>query len=74
MAEVGMTYARVERAKADTTERFLTCPPRVVGVAVFLLFALTFDNGQVQDDGVYYFDFLREAVRSSHECRRIPVW
>ena len=61
MAEVGLPYARahVERATTDVSERFLTLP-RTAGLVVFVLFALTFDDGLVQDDGTVYFDFMRK--------------
>ena len=59
MAEVGIPYVRTRVEGAVASERFLT-RPRIVGLLVFLLFALSFDDGKVQDDGVYYFDFLRK--------------
>jgi hypothetical protein len=59
MADVSVAVgAAREETAARTTERFLTWP-RAAAVAVFLLFALTFDEGQVHDDGLVYFDFLR---------------
>lgn len=62
MAEVPLPLAResVGRVQAATrrTERFLTWP-RAAGVGLFVLFALTFNDGRVHDDGVSYFDFLR---------------
>ena len=61
MAEAGISYvrARVERVKVSAAERFLTLP-RVAGLLAFVLFALTFDDGQVHDDGTIYFDFMRK--------------
>jgi hypothetical protein len=45
-------------AKVRASERFLS-PSRCVAVAVFVLFAVTFDVALVQNDGSVYFDFLR---------------
>ncbi len=61
MAEAGISYvpARVEHVKVAAAERFLTLP-RVAGLLAFVLFALTFDDGQVHDDGTIYFDFMRK--------------
>jgi hypothetical protein len=41
-------------------ERFLTLP-RAAAVLFFVLFAVTFDNTHVQDDGSIYFAFLRKV-------------
>jgi hypothetical protein len=47
----------VER-RATAIERFLTWP-RAGAIALFVLFALSFNNGGVHDDGTVYFDFMR---------------
>jgi len=49
--------SRAERAEG-ARERFLTWP-RALAVGVFVLFAATFDEGKVHEDGLVYFDFLR---------------
>jgi hypothetical protein len=49
---------RAERVAAETRERFLTVP-RAGVVVFFLLFAATYDEGRVHEDGVTYFAFLR---------------
>lgn len=68
MAELPLPLAResAERvqARTRTAERFLTWP-RAAGVASFVLFALTFNDGGVHDDGVAYFDFLRRLFGAS---------
>jgi hypothetical protein len=46
------------------TERFLTWP-RALGLAFFVLFAMTFNDGYVHDDGTAYFDFLRRLFGTS---------
>ena len=60
MADVTLplTHVRDEPARAEVRERFLTLP-RSAAVLAFVLFALTFDDGQVADDGTVYFNFLR---------------
>jgi len=57
-AEASLAPARVETSAARPGERFLTWS-RGIGVALFLLFAFTFDEGQVHDDGLVYFSFMR---------------
>jgi hypothetical protein len=52
------TGLRSEAAKVRASERFLS-RSRGIAVAVFVLFAATFDAGLVQNDGTVYFDFLR---------------
>jgi hypothetical protein len=68
VAEIPLPLARESagraRAETRTTERFLTWP-RAAGVGFFLLFALTFNDGGVHDDGVSYFDFLRRLFGAS---------
>jgi hypothetical protein len=68
VAEIPLPLVRqgAERvhARARTSERFLTWP-RAVGVGFFVLFALTFNDGGVHDDGVTYFDFLRRLFGAS---------
>jgi hypothetical protein len=46
------------QARTRAAERFLTWP-RALGLGVFVLFAATFNDGLVHDDGTSYFDFLR---------------
>ena len=60
MADVTLplTHVRDEPARTEVRERFLTLP-RSAAVLAFVLFALTFDDGQVADDGTVYFNFLR---------------
>ena len=53
-----LAHVRAEPVTERAAERFLT-RPRVAALAVFLLFAVTFEDGGVHDDGVVYFDFLR---------------
>jgi hypothetical protein len=52
------------RARERTSERFLTWP-RATAAGFFVLFALTFNDGGVHDDGVSYFDFLRRLFGAS---------
>ena len=60
MADVPLPVAhvRAEPVTERAAERFLTAP-RIAALGVFLLFAITFEDGGVHDDGVVYFDFLR---------------
>ena len=60
MAEVSVPVAppRVEAVSTRAAERFLSLP-RCAALAFVTLFALTFDDGFVHDDGVGYFTFLR---------------
>jgi dolichyl-phosphate-mannose-protein mannosyltransferase len=62
VADVSLPLARshVEPVRTETRarERFLTLP-RAAAVGVFVLFALSFDDGHVSDDGTVYFNFLR---------------
>jgi hypothetical protein len=62
MADVPVPYVDVRPAAERTRagERFFTWP-RTVAVAVFLLFAFSFEDGRVHDDGVVYYDFLRRV-------------
>jgi hypothetical protein len=62
MTDIGVPFAgaRGESVKTSASERFLT-RPRVAGLLVFGLFAVTFDLVKVQDDGVVYFDFIRRV-------------
>jgi hypothetical protein len=68
VADIPLPLARdsVERVqvRTRTTERFLTWP-RTVALGCFVLFALTFNDGGVHDDGVAYFDFLRRLFGAS---------
>jgi hypothetical protein len=59
---VPLAHERIEpvEAHAVTRERFLTWP-RAAGVTVFVLFALTFNDARVHDDGGIYFEFLRRT-------------
>jgi hypothetical protein len=60
MADIGIDRPLVaSRTEAAVGERFLSVP-RAAAVAVFLLFAVTFDSGRIQDDGLVYYDFLRK--------------
>src|SRR5262245_6068549 len=61
MAEVRIAPRAAGREAETTrraTERFLS-RPRGAAIGVFLLFAATFDEGLVHEDGLIYFDFLR---------------
>jgi len=60
VAEVSVPVAppRVEAVSTRAAERFLSLP-RCAALAFVTLFALTFDDGFVHDDGVGYFTFLR---------------
>ncbi len=57
---VARTGGRAERAAVEPRERFLTLP-RAAAVLVWVLFAVTFDDTRVQDDGSIYFAFLRKV-------------
>lgn len=57
---VGRAGIRVERAVAEPRERFFTVP-RAAAVALFLVFALTFDEAHVHDDSSIYYAFLRKV-------------
>jgi len=61
VADISMRAGgRADRATAEPRERFLTLP-RTAAVGVFLLFAVTFDDTHVEDDGSIYFAFLRKV-------------
>jgi hypothetical protein len=68
MADVPVPYVDVRPAVERTraAERFFTWP-RTAAVAVFLLFAFTFEDGRVHDDGVVYFDFLRRVFGAQND-------
>ena len=64
MADIGIDRPLVaDRAEAETRERFLSAP-RVAGLALFVVFALTFDVAAIQDDGIAYYDFMRKLFGS----------
>ena len=69
MADVPLPLARVraEHVEERTSERFLT-RPRVAALCVFLLFALSFDDGRVREDGTVYFNFLRQFFGAHAEA------
>ncbi len=46
--------------RAEVRERFLS-PTRGIALLLFILFAASFDDGRVQDDGTVYFNFLRRV-------------
>jgi hypothetical protein len=48
-----------DKVETEAQERFLTLP-RLAGIGLFLLFALSLDVTEVQDDGAVYYDFLRK--------------
>ncbi len=58
MAEVGLPL-QATRERAAAREGFLS-PGRIVGLVVFVLFSLTFVRAEVDDDGLYYYYFLRK--------------
>jgi hypothetical protein len=61
VADVSLPLARerAEPLRTEAAERFLS-PARIVGIALFVLFAATFDAPAVKDDGFIYFDFVRK--------------
>jgi hypothetical protein len=60
VADVSLPLARgrAEPVRAEVREGFLS-PARAVALVLFVLFAASFDDGRVQDDGTVYFNFLR---------------
>src|ERR1700674_5718544 len=82
MAEVGLPLEAAREREAVSGERFLS-PGRTIGLLVFVLFSLTFVRAQVDDDGLYYFSFLRrlfgintpaEAYQFGSAFWSVPFW
>jgi len=60
MVTARVALARAREREERVGERFLSWP-RAIGIGLFLLFATTFDEGQVHEDGLVYFAFMRKV-------------